>query len=201
MARLMAKVNGTGWLPAALISLLVHGAVFGCGAWVVNLEKDYVSMDLTRFHGAPVVARQAEQMVSHRPKPERQPEPVPKKPEPAPVAAEPVPQPAEPHPESQSPSEPYLGTDKLSDRPFFRRNVKPVYPNQALSVGQEARVLAEVFINERGLVDNVRIVKSGGEVFDRAVIDALKQSLFEPGYVEGRPVAAKVLIPYSFRLS
>ncbi|MBI5179396.1 MAG: TonB family protein [Nitrospinae bacterium] len=200
MTRLKAKVNGAGWMTAATLSLLVHCAVFSCGAWVINQRQDYVSMDLTRFQGTPVVARQAQE-VSHRPKPERQPEPVQKKPEPAPTATEPMRQPAEPQPESVSAAEPYLGTDKLSNRPFFRRNVKPVYPKQALTAGQEARVLAEVFINERGLVDDVRIVKSGGEVFDTAVMAALKQSLFEPGYVEGRPVAAKVLIPYSFRMN
>ncbi len=109
---------------------------------------------------------------------------------------------APPAPQLESPPvEPiYRGVDQLSALPYFRTGIKPVYPRSALRTGKKARVVVEVFINEKGEVDDVRIAQSGGEEFDAAVIAALKQSQFEPGYMAGRAVAVKVLIPFNFRV-
>lgn len=108
--------------------------------------------------------------------------------------------PAAPQMESLPPAPVYQETEHLSDLPYFRTSVKPVYPKTALRSGRKARVMAEVFINENGGVDNVLIAESGGEEFDVAVIAALKQSQFEPGYMSGKPVAVKVRIPFNFRV-
>lgn len=155
-------------------------------------------------------------------KPLPKPEPAPVKPEAAetvePVLAKaepsPAPQPdsapapvamaqnAPPAPQAESlpPGPAYNEADQLSNLPYFRLNVKPVYPKSALRSGRKSRVVAEVFINEKGEVDDVRIAQSGGEEFDAAVIDALKRSEFEPGYMAGKPVAVKVRIPFNFRV-
>lgn len=153
-------------------------------------------------------------------KPLPKPEPVPVKPEPVePIAAKaepppPAPQPdvapapdavaqnAPPAPQTESlpPAPAYQETEQLSNLPYLRNNIKPVYPRSALRSGRKARVVVEVFINEKGGVDDVRIAESGGGEFDAAVIAALKQSQFEPGYMAGKPVAVKVRIPFNFRV-
>ncbi|MBI5637727.1 MAG: energy transducer TonB [Nitrospinae bacterium] len=217
------------WFPAAAVSLAVHCAVFGCAAWALGAKKDYLPTEVYRFREAPMAVRRAAP-VSHTstacapvppPKPAKplpKPEPAPVKPEPVePIVAKaepPAPQPetppapevvaqnAPPAPRTESlpPGPAYQETEQLSNLPYFRTNVKPVYPRTALRSGRKARVVVEVFINEKGGVDDVRIAQSGGEDFDAAVIAALKQSQFEPGYISGRPVAVRVRIPFNFRV-
>ncbi len=217
----------TGWFSATAVSLAVHCAVFGCAAWALGAKKDYMPTEMYRFREAPMVARRT-QPISHTSQiarapmpPQRQAKPL-SRPEPAetvePVMAKaepsPAPQPdsapapaamaqnAPPAPQAESlpPGPAYRETDQLSNLPYFRLNVKPVYPKSALRSGRKSRVVAEVFINEKGEVDDVRIAQSGGEEFDAAVIDALKRSEFEPGYMAGKPVAVKVRIPFNFRV-
>ncbi len=94
----------------------------------------------------------------------------------------------------------YLAVHRVGKQPYFKIQVKPVYPAQERSAGIEAKVIAEVYINEYGGVDDVKIIKSAGRIFDEAVLKAVKDSSFSPGYLEGSPVAVKVQIPYVFRL-
>jgi TonB family protein len=88
----------------------------------------------------------------------------------------------------------------LSRTPYFKTKVKPVYPASERAAGVEARVMVEVYINERGGVDDVKLVKSGGVLFDQCVVEAVRVSSFEPGYINGEPVRARVQIPYVFKL-
>jgi TonB family protein len=94
----------------------------------------------------------------------------------------------------------YLAFHRLSKLPSFRLRNEPVYPNTERMTGSEARVLAEIYLDERGTVDDVTIKKSGGKLFDKAVIDAVRQSSFHPGYMGEKAVPAVVQIPYSFKL-
>lgn len=223
------KIVKTVWFPAAAVSLSVHCAVFGCVAWALGATKEYVPAELYRFREAPMVARNAAPIshASHEAcapvpppkqvKPLPKPEPVPVKPEPVEPVAKvepPAPQPeiapepavvaqnAPPAPQMESPppAPAYQETEQLSNLPYLRNNVKPVYPRSALRSGRKARVVAEVFISEKGVVDDVRIAESGGEEFDAAVIAALKKSLFEPGYMSGKAVAVRVRIPFNFKV-
>lgn len=93
--------------------------------------------------------------------------------------------------------QPYHAVSRV---PYFKTQIKPVYPSSERAAGVEARVTVEVYINERGMVDKVKLVKSGGELFDQAVMQAVKDSSFEPGYLEGRPVPVRIQIPYAFKL-
>jgi TonB family protein len=88
----------------------------------------------------------------------------------------------------------------VSRVPFFKVQKKPAYPPSERTAGVEARVIVEVYINERGMVDKVKLVKSGGPLFDQAVMTAAMNSSFEPGYVDGKPVPVRVQIPYAFKL-
>lgn len=94
----------------------------------------------------------------------------------------------------------YQMVHRTSRPPVFRTQVNPVYPASERNAGKESRVVAEVYINRNGGVDEVKLIKSGGAAFDEAVIRALKASSFEPGYMDGRQVAVRMQIPYAFRL-
>lgn len=94
----------------------------------------------------------------------------------------------------------YLAFHRLSKLPSFRLRNEPVYPNAERMSGAEARVLTEIYLDERGAVDDVVIKKSGGKLFDKAVIDAVRQSSFHPGYMGEKAVPAVIQIPYTFKL-
>jgi TonB family protein len=105
-----------------------------------------------------------------------------------------------PQPSPLPPQTVYLPQHRVTRVPNFKTQVKPVYPRAERAAGVEARVIVEAYINEYGGVDDVKIVKSAGRFFDEAVISAVKDSSFTSGYLEGRPVAVKVQIPYAFKL-
>jgi len=89
---------------------------------------------------------------------------------------------------------------RVSVLPSFKVQINPVYPPSERAAGKETKVIVEVYINERGGVDHVEIVKSGGKLFDEAVISAIKKSSFTPAVMEGNLVAVRVKIPYTFKL-
>jgi TonB family protein len=103
-------------------------------------------------------------------------------------------------PEVQPSETVYQPYYKVSKLPSFKVKVDPVYPPPERASGNEARVVAEVFINEFGGVDKIEIIKSGGPLFDNAVIQAIQDSSFTPGYENNEPVPVKVQQPYVFRL-
>jgi protein TonB len=94
----------------------------------------------------------------------------------------------------------YQAFYRLTRLPSFRVRTEPVYPDPERMTGSEARVLAEIYLDEQGTVDDVTIRKSGGKLFDRAVIDAARQSSFHPGYMGEKAVPTVIQIPYQFKL-
>jgi TonB family protein len=94
----------------------------------------------------------------------------------------------------------YQPFHRLEKVPSFKIQKDPAYPLAARSAGVETRVVVEVYINDQGNVDDVKLIKSGGAGFDEAVIEAVQGSSFEPGMKDGRTVASKVQIPYIFKL-
>jgi protein TonB len=89
---------------------------------------------------------------------------------------------------------------KLTRPPSFLTKIEPVYPATEQHSGSQAYVLAEITLDAEGKVLDIKITKSAGKYFDNAVIDAIKQSVFAPGYIDKQAVAVKVLIPFRFKL-
>jgi periplasmic protein TonB len=89
---------------------------------------------------------------------------------------------------------------KLTRPPAFLRKIEPVYPAAEQRAGSQAYVLAEITIDEQGKVIEVKIMKSAGSAFDNAVSEALKKSVFVPGYIGKEAVAVRVLVPFRFNL-
>lgn len=101
---------------------------------------------------------------------------------------------------SDGPAYTVQALNKLTRPPAFLHRIEPVYPGSEQRAGSQANVLAEVTIDPLGNVVAVRIVKSAGNSFDDAVIEALKKSAFVPGYINTEAVAVRVLVPFRFTL-
>lgn len=133
---------------------------------------------------------------------------------PAPVPPDPVPlatktatsqqqaptQSSSPAAENRQPALNVQPLGKLTRPPALLRKIEPVYPGSEQRAGSQAQVIAEVTIDENGLVHSIKIVKSAGMQFDNAVIEALNKSLFSPGYIDSEAVAVRVLVPFRFNL-
>lgn len=74
-----------------------------------------------------------------------------------------------------------------------------VFPEDAYVWRLAGTVRARIYINERGLVDYVRIVESKPPgVFDKAALEALQRVRYEPAFIAGRPVKSQKLIEVKF---
>jgi TonB family protein len=81
------------------------------------------------------------------------------------------------------------------------KKIEAAYPAAERRAGMQAYVLAEVIIDAHGTVQDVHILKSGGNAFDTAVIEALKKSAFTPGYIGDNAVSVRIAIPFRFNLN
>lgn len=74
------------------------------------------------------------------------------------------------------------------------------YPEVAKRTGIQGKVYALAFINEKGGVDDVKIIKGLGGGCDEATIAAIKKSKFTPGKQEGKPAKIKMSLQIQFKL-
>jgi iron complex outermembrane receptor protein len=74
------------------------------------------------------------------------------------------------------------------------------YPASAVSERTQATVVVRVTVGTSGTVSDPEIVQSGGEAFDTAALDAVRMWTFKPAMKDGAPVAAKIRVPFDFRL-
>ena len=74
---------------------------------------------------------------------------------------------------------------------------KPITPLRARQLGLNGTVMAQFEVNEKGLVENVKVLKSTTEIFDKPVISAIKQYRFKP-YIDQKGNLIKVLLTKEF---
>lgn len=75
-----------------------------------------------------------------------------------------------------------------------------VYPNTAIQSGVQGKVYVIAYINEKGGVDDVKLVKGIGAGCDESAITAVKKTKFTPGKQKGVPVKVKLTIPLTFKI-
>lgn len=88
----------------------------------------------------------------------------------------------------------------VEQQPLLVRRVAPKYPELMLKAGIEGKVHVNIWVNKEGKPHQVRILKSDNESFNEAAIEAAKQFLFTPAYMNNGPVSVWVSVPFSFRL-
>ena len=84
--------------------------------------------------------------------------------------------------------------------PMIVSSVAPVYPPLALKAGIEGKVWVKIWVDRQGKNRKVEILK-GDEVFNEAAIEAAKQFVFTPAYMNNGPVSVWVSVPFTFRLA
>ena len=84
--------------------------------------------------------------------------------------------------------------------PQFKTRVIPKYPKEAIEAQMEGRVNLLATIDINGLPQNIVALTKLGFGFEEAAIEALKQTTFHPAKKNGKPVEARVKIPYDFVL-
>ncbi len=74
------------------------------------------------------------------------------------------------------------------------------YPLQAKTLGVQGVVYVQSIINEKGKVEDPKVVKKLGAGCDEEALRVLKKSKFKPGYDKGKPVKVRFTLPIFFRL-
>jgi TonB family protein len=77
---------------------------------------------------------------------------------------------------------------------------EPDYSEEARKQKYQGSVLLQVVVGEDGHARDVQIAQSLGLGLDEKALEAVRQWRFEPGRLEGRPVAVVVNIQVNFRL-
>jgi protein TonB len=85
--------------------------------------------------------------------------------------------------------------------PMLVKKVDPKYPDLALRAGLEGKVIVKIWVDKEGKVRDVVILKSDAEIFNEPSIDAAKQFVFTPAYMNNGPVAVWVSFPFRFKLT
>ena len=74
------------------------------------------------------------------------------------------------------------------------------YPEMARRAGIEGRVYIQFIVNERGDVEDPRVIRGIGGGADEEALRVVSQAQFRPGMQRGRPVRVQYSLPIFFRL-
>ena len=80
-----------------------------------------------------------------------------------------------------------------------RRFGNPIYPQEAQAADIDGVVVAEITVNESGIVTDARVLKSN-PVLDEAALKAVKEWRYDPTIVEGKAVPVKMTVTVNFSL-
>jgi protein TonB len=84
--------------------------------------------------------------------------------------------------------------------PQIVKKVVPKYPDLAMRAGLEGTVWVKIWVDKEGKVRQVVVLKSDVEIFNEPSIEAAKQFVFTPAYMNNGPVAVWVTFPFRFKL-
>jgi periplasmic protein TonB len=74
------------------------------------------------------------------------------------------------------------------------------YPDAAKKAGVSGKVYLLVYINEKGTVDQVKVVRGLGAGCDEAAVDGIKSVRFTAGKNNGAAVKVKLSLPIIFKI-
>ena len=78
---------------------------------------------------------------------------------------------------------------------------KVEYPASCRRAGIEGRVIIQFIVNEKGQVENPKVIRGIGGGCDEAALKAVKEyAKFKPGRQRGKPVPVQFSLPILFRL-
>jgi protein TonB len=86
-------------------------------------------------------------------------------------------------------------------QPELLHRVEPDYPRAAVDARMQGVVILETVVGEDGRVIDVRVLRSAGDVLDRAAVAAIRQWQYAPLELNGTRVRFLLTATVSFRLS
>ena len=89
----------------------------------------------------------------------------------------------------------------VEKEPVPVKKVEPKYPELAMRAGLEGKVWVKLWVDKEGKVKQALVMKSDAEIFNEPAIEAAKQFVFTPAYMNNGPVAVWVSVPFKFRLA
>jgi protein TonB len=89
----------------------------------------------------------------------------------------------------------------VEKEPVPVKSVKPKYPEMAQKANLEGKVWVKIWVDKEGRPKQVIIMKSDAEIFNEAAVEAAKQFIFTPAYMNNGPVAVWVSVPFIFKLN
>ncbi|HKQ70247.1 MAG TPA: TonB family protein, partial [Polyangiaceae bacterium] len=89
---------------------------------------------------------------------------------------------------------------KLTKAPKLVKFVEAPYPDREKAAGRTAAVVVQIAIAATGSVDQVVVKESAGAAFDAAAVAAIKQFVFDPAEIDGKPAPIRILYRYEFVL-
>jgi protein TonB len=84
--------------------------------------------------------------------------------------------------------------------PAKTRDAVPVYPTIAQAARVEGTVILEALLDERGRVQNLKVLRSY-PLLDQAAIDAVRQWEYTPTLLNGVPVSVIMTVTVTFKLT
>jgi periplasmic protein TonB len=84
--------------------------------------------------------------------------------------------------------------------PQIIKKVEPKYPESARRSGLEGKVIVKMWVDRKGKVGQVAVLKSDAEIFNAPAMDAAKEFVFTPAYISNKPVGVWVSYPFRFKL-
>lgn len=93
----------------------------------------------------------------------------------------------------------YMRLNKGMTPPEVLKRVEPVYPPDAKAAGISGIVIVQANIDETGIVRDVTVLKPLPYGLDKAAADAVRQWVFAPGLLDGKPVPVTFNLVVNFR--
>jgi protein TonB len=107
---------------------------------------------------------------------------------------------SKPQPEQPKPKKQPQACDEEPSKPVPVAKTSIGYPPEARAQGVEGQVVLRAFIDEKGRVENVVVVRSAGPLIDEPVAAGLKNWQFDPAVACGKRVKATFTIARRFEL-
>ena len=105
--------------------------------------------------------------------------------------------------DNESGSEDFFAADTVMPEPIGGVEAiqsKVIYPLEVKKEGIEGKVYVIAFINEDGQVVKTKVVKGVHPLLDESASNAIRQTKFKPGKINGKPVKVQVMVPIVFIL-
>jgi TonB family protein len=84
--------------------------------------------------------------------------------------------------------------------PVLVHKVEPEYSEEARKAKFQGTVVLYVIVDEKGMPQQLRVVRPLGLGLDEKAVEAVKMWRFKPGVKDGRPVSVAATVEVNFRL-